>query len=278
MRDGEVRDALSAVQDRVEAAAGLSLLRVLDIIVWMSGEMKQDRKQAPLSVRDVPSAQCDLERVLISQTLEAAQTLMNANEYSQVAVVSDTGKLEGAVSWKSIARARFAQERPTLRDATFPCMVVRLDDELLPLIGALYKDEFMLVVDESGKPGGIVTAADLAIQFRELTSAFFQISDIEGRLRHRIRHCFKAEELFSATGVESADDMIFGQYIRLLEDPCNWEKMRWVQADQATFLDCLDRARTVRNNVMHSDGELAEDEKRELEKLLNLLRTLPLDS
>jgi hypothetical protein len=29
---------------------------------------------------------------------------------------------------------------------------------------------------------------------------------------------------------------------------------------------------------MHSGGELTEDEKRELEKLLNLLRTLPLDS
>lgn len=276
MRDPVVREALCTVQKQVSNADGLSLLRVLDIIVWMSGEKKHDMEQAPLSVGDVRSAQCDLERVLIDQPLEAAQTLMNANEYSQLAVVSSTGELEGAVSWKSIARARFVNESPTLRNAMFACQTVRLNDELLPLIDTIYKEEFMLVTDESGKPSGIVTAADLAIQFRDLTGAFFQISDIERRLRHRIDSSFKTAELRAATGLESADDMTFGQYIRLLEDVANWEKMGWPQADQMTFLDYLDRARSVRNKVMHSTGELSDDEKLELGQLFNLMRTLEL--
>lgn len=274
MRDPAVRDVLYHVQEQVSKASGLSLLRVLDIVVWMSGEKKQDRQPGLLSVRDVPSAECDLESVLIGQTLEAAQVLMNANEYSQLAVVSETGELEGAVSWKSIARARFVNEHPTLRDAMFRCTTVRPNDELLPLIDTIYKEEFMLVKDTSDKPRGIVTAADLAAQFRELTSAFFQISDIEARLRYRINDSFTPDELIATTRLESAEDMTFGQYLRLLEDADNWEKMRWLQADQTTFLDCLDRARCVRNKVMHSTGELSEDEKLELGQLFNLMRTL----
>jgi CBS domain-containing protein len=240
----------------------------------MSGEKKHVMKQAPLQVGDVPSARCDVERVLVDQTLGAAQMLMNANEYSQLAVISGTGELEGAVSWKSIARARFVNESPTLRNAMFSCKTVSPDDELLPLIDTIYKDEFMLVTDESGKPCGIITAADLAVQFRDLTDAFFQISDIERRLRHRIDSSFEAAELHAATGLESASDMTIGQYMRLLEDADAWKRMDWPQADQMTFLDCLDRARYVRNKVMHSTGELSKDEKLELGQLFNLMRTL----
>lgn len=275
MRDPDVCNALRQVQEQVSEAAELSLLRVLDIIAWMSGEKKRDDwTHAAPSVRDVPSAQSYVERVWLGQTLEAAQTLMNANEYSQLAVVSGTGKLEGAVSWRSIAQARFANECPTLSDATFRCPIVSLDNELLARIDTIYKEEFMLVTDEGDKLCGIVTAADLVYQFRDLTGAFFQISDIEGRLRRSIDRSFTPEELRTATGLGSAADMTFGQYMHLLKDADRWKKVHWLHADQAVFIDCLDRARRVRNKVMHASGDLSPDEKRELEQLFNVMRAL----
>lgn len=275
LNDPGVRDGLRKIQEQVTEASHLSLLRVLDIIIWTSEEeVLGSPKQGTLMIRDVPSALHGVERVLIEQSLEAAQTLMNANDYSQLAVVAGTGELRGAASWRSIAQARFATMEPTLRDATFDCRIVHPDDGLLEQIDTIYRDEFLLVTDEHGMLRGIVTAADLAYQFRNLTGAFFQISDIEGCLRRCINRSFTAAELQTAVKQESADDMTFGQYMRLLNNADNWTKMHWPQVDQATFIDYLDRARIVRNKVMHSGGELSQQEKRDLQQLFNLLQIL----
>ena len=38
MRDPQIRSRLGNIKSGTDLAAGLSLLRVLDILVWMSGE------------------------------------------------------------------------------------------------------------------------------------------------------------------------------------------------------------------------------------------------
>lgn len=243
------------------------------------GNNEQDElRRVALLVGDVPSATRGVESVRPEQTLAEAQTLMSASEYSQLAVMTDAGKLMGAVSWRSIAQARLAHEKVMLSDATYDCRVVKFDDELLPQIDTVYKDDFMLVQDRSGKICGIVTAADLAYQFRDLTTQFFQIGDIEGRLRRVIGRVFTTTELRAATGqknLSSADDMTFGQYTYLLKDVERWKKIPWGdEIDQAIFLTYLDDARRVRNKVMHSSKELLEVEKRQLERFFNLMRAL----
>jgi hypothetical protein len=43
----------------------------------------------------------------------------------------------------------------------------------------------------------------------------------------------------------------FGEYIRFLENPDRWAKLR-LSIDRATFCKYLDGVRTIRNDVMHS--------------------------
>jgi hypothetical protein len=173
-------------------------------------------------------------------------------------------------------RARLAHAEITLADATYRPKVVHADDELLGQFDAVYNADFVFVIGTDGSVCGIVTTADLTAQFRDRTTSFLQLSEIEGRLRRCIDRAFSPEELRAATGnrrLESADDMDFGQYVRLLRDMNRWCRMGW-QADQATFVDYLDAAREVRNRVMHFGRELEPTDKLKLQYFRNLMRDL----
>jgi hypothetical protein len=52
-----------------------------------------------------------LASVLPSATFETAITVMQLNDFSQLAVLADSGTLHGAVSWKSIAEAKHRNPR-----------------------------------------------------------------------------------------------------------------------------------------------------------------------
>jgi len=69
---------------------------------------QDERLQLPpvaLLVRHIPSATGGIVSVRPDETLEKAQALMSAYDYSQLAVMSGIRDLDGAVSWRSIARA-----------------------------------------------------------------------------------------------------------------------------------------------------------------------------
>ena len=92
---------------------------------------------------------------------------------------------------------------------------------------------------------------------------------------HRPR--FSQDDLRAATGskkLESADDMTFGQYARLLGDEGRWQRMGWAWADCTTFIGYLDAARVVRNRVMHFGEELKPADKLKLVQCLNFMRAL----
>lgn len=75
--------------------------------------MRQDEPQklreVALLVRHVPSAISDVISVRQDETLADAQTRMSANEFSQLAVISSSGRLVGAVSWRSIAQRHLSK-------------------------------------------------------------------------------------------------------------------------------------------------------------------------
>lgn len=243
----------------------------------MGQDEPQELREVALLVRHVPSAISDVVSVRHDQTLADAQTLMSANEYSQLAVISGTDHLVGAVSWRSIAQRRLSKAEITLSDATMRCGSVNINDDLLEQIDTIYDDDFVFVKDDSDKVCGIITTADLTKQFRDLTQQFFQVSDIEGRLRRFIDRAFNRDELREVTGqkkLESAGDMTFGQYEYLLKEPTNWQRMGWRGIERTTFIEYLDEARIVRNRVMHSGGELEHSQKQKLERLFNLMRAL----
>ena len=243
-------------------------------------EQQDERLRLPpvaLLVRHIPSATGGIVSVGSDETLEKAQALMSAYDYSQLAVMSGARDLDGAVSWRSIARAGLSKSRITLTDATVSLpKVVHANDDLLGQIDSIYRTDFVFVRDEDQRISGIITAADLTVQFRNLTEPFFQLGEIEGRLRRCIDRVFSAEELRAATGdkrLDSAENMTFWQYRQLLDDDTRWKRMGW-HVDRETFIDYLEAARKVRNRVMHFGEELKHADKHKLLQCLNFMRAL----
>lgn len=232
---------------------------------------------AALLVSEIPSATAGVVSIRPDQNLAAAQSVMSANDYSQLAVLGDAREFKGAVSWRSIAQARLAKAQITLADATWRPPVVHVGDELLKQINVIYDADFVFVRAEDDRVCGIITTADLTASFRDLTTPFFQLGEIERRLRRCIDRAFSPEELRAATRskrLKSADDMVFGQYVLLLSDEARWQQMGWSEADCMTFIEYLDAARQVRNRVMHFGEELKQADKLKLIQLLNFMRAL----
>jgi CBS domain-containing protein len=233
-----------------------------------------------LRVADIPSAQAGVTAVNPNQTLADAQFLMVMHDYSQLPVLSGPRTLKGVISWQSIARASLAKPHVTLTDAVDPYpKVVYATQELLDQVTTIYDAGFVLVRGADQIITGIVTTADLARQFRDLTTPFFQLGDIEAKLRRCIGHAFSLNDIRGAVGsprLESVAKMTFGQYIIVLQDPGRWEQMHWPAIPRALFISELDAVRQIRNRVMHFGVELEQADRTKLTSFLRLMG--PLDA
>lgn len=99
------------------------------------------------------------------------------------------------------------------------------------------------------------------MQFQVLAEPFLLLGDIERVLRHFIARSFSLAEIKAAKHasdaereIESASDLNFGEYKRLLEEPKNWQKLR-IPLDRRVFCEHLERTRLIRNEVMHFDSD-----------------------
>jgi hypothetical protein len=155
-----------------------------------------------------------------------------------------------------------------------PAPEVRASAELLSQINLIYREDFVFVRGDDDRICGIVTTADVTGQFRDLTTPYFQLGEIERRLRRCIGSAFSADELRAVTGKGSAEEMVFGQYKYLLNYEARWRQMGWERLDRPMFIGYLDDARIVRNRVMHFGKELEAEDKQKLERCLNFMRTL----
>jgi hypothetical protein len=154
---------------------------------------------------------------------------------------------------------------------------VGAEEGLLEHVENIYKADFVFVRDNDGRICGIVTTADLSFQFRDLTTPYFQVGEIENRLRICIGRVFTPEELRRVTGnkkLESASDMMFGQYVNLLRDAARWERMHWSGIDHCRFIQCLVDTKDARNKIMHFGEELTHEQRQRLLQCLNYMRAM----
>lgn len=239
---------------------------------------------AGLRVRHLQSANREVSSVPPDATLSMAQALMLRDDYSQLAILSGPRTLQGAVSWKSIAQAQLRSRTCTLRDAIIPAwqtINVSLEDELIPLIPMIVDKEFVFVKKQDGSLGGIITMADLSLEYNRLARPFFLIGEVERRLRRIVGEVFPIELLGSirdpndgTRAINSADDLTFGEYQRLLENPNNWEKINW-GVDRKIFIQDLNEVRSIRNEVMHfSPDPIDEEQLRRLNNFIGMMKVL----
>ena len=112
------------------------------------------------------SSRCNygLEGVQLSDSIRKAASIMDENDYSQLVVFNDSGKIIGALSYKPLLRAF----RDGLQDSPVADFIekrfpeISENDHLLLAYPLLEKSPALLVISERGKtPVGILTPSDL---------------------------------------------------------------------------------------------------------------------
>jgi predicted transcriptional regulator len=215
-------------------------------------------------------------------TITEAVTLMMANDFSQLPVISGERNVKGVVSWRSIGSRLALGQRPVAaRDAMETHAEVSADASLFAAIPVIVEHQYVLVRGSDQRIIGIVTTSDLSLQFRQLAEPFLLLGEVENHLRRIISARFGTAELAEAQDpndaartIETAADLTFGEYKRFLEDPERWSRLA-VQIDRNAFIGLLEKVREIRNDVMHFDPDGIPDGDLEiLRDFARFLRTL----
>jgi CBS domain-containing protein len=215
-------------------------------------------------------------------SISEAITLMLQYDFSQLPVVTTPRDLKGLLSWKSLG-SRLALGKPCkrVRECMETAVEVSPNASLFNAIQSIVEHECVLVRDETRNLTGIVTTADLSLQFRDLGEPFLVLGQIESHIRNLIADRYQKAELIEACDpsdsgreIESVSDLTLGEYIRLLESPKRWEKLS-IPIDRRTFTDELKKIGRIRNDVMHFDPDgVAPEDLTILRKFLRFLSDL----
>lgn len=236
-----------------------------------------------VSVGSLPSALGGIESVKPSSSIIEAITRMAINDYSQLAVKTPDGDLAGAVSWRSIARARNIDPDCSLSAATFAPRVFAHSSDLIETLPVLDDDDFFLVTGPKDEISGIVTTADVVRAYKQLASPFLLVGEIDQMLRRIIEITFDSETIISACDPQgtrkltSVTQLTIGDYQRILQNPVRWGDLDW-KLDRNVFCQQLDEVRKLRNQVMHFNADpLPESIIRMLQSFITLLREYATD-
>jgi len=107
-------------------------------------------------------------------TVSEAITLMLQHDYSQLPVTTTVRDVKGIFSWKSLgSRLALGKQCEKVSECMEAANEIRLDASLFEAIQQIVEYECVLVRDGSRKLTGIVTTADLSLQFAQLENRFF---------------------------------------------------------------------------------------------------------
>ncbi len=184
-----------------------------------------------------------------------AVTIMMRHDFSQLPVVDedDQRTVLGIFTWEGYAQARLRGENPTtVGEASVPVKTVDLHSDLFASVASVSDDGY-LVVTFHGALAGIVTSADLTLEFRELALPFLSVGRCERELKRVAKSKF-APQLKAAK--KNVDEFMFGSLQKLYAD--HWDTLGWSLA-RDEFIDWLDATRRLRNSIAHFDDEQDTD-------------------
>jgi predicted transcriptional regulator len=156
------------------------------------------------TLEDLLPADQQLRTVQPHETVDWAVNVMFQHGYSQLPVAGPNKEFQGQViTFESVLRAiqSFHTEAKGLlvRDAAHRVRSYAPDADLLATLDDIHRDNFALIVDDSGLVG-IVTTADMAVFFREYAQDLMVIEGIESRVKDAIRALYAGDD----DGLESA--------------------------------------------------------------------------
>jgi CBS domain-containing protein len=197
-----------------------------------------------------------------NQPIETAITLMLANGFSQLPVMQGERAVKGMLTLEDIgARFGLGKVGSEVRHFMTTAQIISSEKSLFAALEMIAQYQYVLVRAPDDRLTGIVTAFDLSRQFQQLSEPFLLLSEIEQHIRALIADKFTPSELKAACDpndgerkVENVADLTIGEYIRLLENPSNWEKLA-LRVDRVCFIEQLQAIRRIRNDVMHFDPD-----------------------
>ncbi|SDZ44785.1 hypothetical protein SAMN05421684_5146 [Asanoa ishikariensis] len=242
----------------------------------VAGAIDEESVDIGLTLGNLLSEDLRLAWVPPTASFEEVITMLQINDYSQVAVLANQYTLHGAISWKSIAEAKHLNADATISDAVHPAQVFDYDRRLLDVLATLQENEFIFVRDFDRKISGIVTAADVVRKYDDTAIPFFLIGEVDQELRQLIVNTFDEDTVRGACnsagiGFKSLETMTVGQYQAVLASPDCWQQLGW-PLHRAQFVKRLDEIRQVRNNVMHFNPD--PPKPIDVAKLRNFLRLI----
>jgi CBS domain-containing protein len=203
------------------------------------------------------SARSTLLAIDPEASLLDAETMMRLHDFSQVAVVSGQRSPKGAVSWRSIALAKVTGSTATVEAATEHARVEPLTCPLRDVLPWIIENDYVFTKASNGVVVGIVTVADVAGKYAELTDPFLYCGQIDRQLRLALSSSVKLADLQLNGGgrrVRTFDDLAFGDYQRAFDDAYIWDMVGW-HLSRSEFCRVLESVREIRNRVMHFDPE-----------------------
>ena len=215
-------------------------------------------------------------------SIKEAVTLMMANDFSQLPVMSSERDVKGVISWHSIGtRLGLGKGGGEVREVMDTYHEIPLYASLFQAIPIIVLHQYVLVRGKDKSIVGIVTASDLSLQFQQLSEPFLLLGEIENHIRRILSSRLSVPELAAAKDpgddgrtVERASDLTYGEYLRLIENPGQWCKLS-LPIDRAAFANQLDRVRAIRNDVMHFDPDgIPADDLGHLRKMVGFLQRL----
>ncbi|MGW0731624.1 CBS domain-containing protein [Streptomyces sp. NPDC002851] len=230
--------------------------------------------QAAMRIHDLPCAH-RVTSVGPDDPLPPAMGRMVEHGYSQLPVIDVSGTLHGVITWASIAHMHATGRKPCLTSAiSSEYEIVNASAHLLPVLPLIRAHEFVLVRAADGRVSGIVTSADLAGEFGTVARPFFTLGEIERRLRRCLGRVYGEADVQKVHKKRrSVDEMMFGEYIRLLDNEERWRKLGWPGVDRDHFIGLLSRVKDVRNTVMHFNAPSLRPEQLDLlDRFVGMLR------
>src|SRR5690554_884790 len=256
---------------------------------WIDGEIvlkhkakakSKSRTDAIQRISILPSANKPPVKVNRDAPLTEAITLMMMHNFSQLPVMSNPRSIAGFITWETIGYGiTNGNESKDVKDyLDNNITILDLDTPLLEAIKTVIAKDFVLVQKRDKTLSGIVTIADISTQFLVLTEPFLILEQIENLIRVLLDEKFLVDDLTTFCTeneldkkIEYIDDLTFGQYIRLIEKPENWDKLN-LRIERGPFIKQLDKIREIRNDIMHFDPEgITNEQKIALINMANFL-------
>lgn len=220
-------------------------------------------------------------------SVRKATTEMLNNEFSQLPVMSNTRKVDGMVSWKSIGEEVHLHKKDCklVKD----CMdkeveILPHDTHLWKAIKKITEHEVVLIRGANDEIIRLVTTSDLATRYHTLAEPFLLLSEIENNLRQLITLAnfpltllaSMKDEKDTTRTISGVAKLTFGECVRLLEKPDNWKNIT-KNLSRVPFIKEMESVRKIRNDVMHfSPDPLEAEQLKTLQRAAQMMRKLKL--